>query len=83
MLRRLLYALGGGAAGAIAGFFLAGAVILFGAAIVWLFIFGDDPGPSAAENGLTAFGGLVWLLGAIGGATAGWKRAVEAETQVN
>ena len=83
MRRQLLYACGGGAIGAVAGFFLACVVILLGAAVFWLFIFGDDPWPAAAETTLTAFGGLIWLVGAIGGAIAGWKRAEQPTTRLS
>ena len=83
MPRRLLYALGGGAIGAIAGFFLACVIIVVGAGVFWLFIFGDDIWPASAENALVAFGGLIWLLGAVGGGIAGWKRAVETEARLS
>ena len=75
MRRRLLYTSAGVLAGAVAGFFAACVVILLGAAVFLLFIFGDDVWPSLAEAVLTGGAGLVWLALTVGGGIAGWQRA--------
>jgi hypothetical protein len=55
----------GAIAGLIAGAVAAVAIILVGAAVFWLYLFGDDPWPSLAETALvgTAYsaGALVFL----------------------
>ncbi len=41
-----------GVVGALIGLMLTASVIVMGAGAFWLFIFGDDPWPPWAENGL-------------------------------
>lgn len=64
-----------GVGGAVLGFVLAASIIVMGAAMFWLFIFGDDPWPAWAENLLVviAYGiGVAVLVVAV---RAGWRRA--------
>ena len=49
-------------------------VVVFGAGIYWLWIFGDDPWPVWAGNVLVAAGGAVGLAVFIGFAATGYRR---------
>ncbi|MEP7216036.1 MAG: hypothetical protein ABI782_07260 [Anaerolineaceae bacterium] len=77
MNRRFAFVLIGGALGAAAGFLLACAFIIFGAGVFWLFIFGDDTWPSAAETALTMAAALIWFVAVVAGAIIGWRSTPE------
>ena len=52
--RRVLRVASGAIAGLIAGAGTAAAIMLIGASIFWLYLFGDDPWPSSARTALVA-----------------------------
>ena len=60
--RRTLRIAFGVIAGLIAGAATAATIILLGASVFWLYLFGDDPWPSSAEIALVASG---YVAGAI------------------
>ena len=52
--RHVLRVAVGAIAGLIAGAATAAAIMLIGAAVFWLYLFGDDPWPSSAQTALVA-----------------------------
>ncbi|MCC6236490.1 MAG: hypothetical protein IT299_02825 [Dehalococcoidia bacterium] len=64
-----------GVAGALLGFAIAASIMVMGAATFWLFIFGDDPWPAWAENGLVVGAYAIGLAVLVVGVRAGWRRA--------
>ena len=61
-------------AGAVGGFVLAASILVMGAALLWHVVFGENPWPPWAENGLIlsslAFGVAVFVASA----RVGWHR---------
>jgi hypothetical protein len=80
-VRRLATTVAGALAGALAGFIVACAIVVLGAGVFWIFIFGDDEWPAAAENGLVAVAGIVWIAAMAAGAIIGWRSSTKLATE--
>jgi hypothetical protein len=61
-MKRAAYVAGLAVSGLAAGVAMAATVIVGGAGVFWLYVFGDDPWPTGAETALVA---LAYAAGAI------------------
>lgn len=71
----------GGACGFVVGAGIGAGVIIAGAGIFWLFVFGDNPWPGLAEDGLVAVALVVLVVATFLGARAGIARASARRTR--
>lgn len=73
-MRRLLRTAAALAVGLVAGGLVAAVVLVLGAAVFWLFIFGDDGNPAWAETALIAVAMAAAALTAIAIAYTAWTQ---------
>ena len=64
----------GGLCGFVIGAIVAAGVVVGGAGIFWIFVFGDNPWPPAAETLLVAVGLVAWLATTVAGVRIGIAR---------
>jgi len=73
--KQIVYAVVGGVLGGLLGLIVATFGIAALAGMLWLFVFGDNTWPDAAERILSAIGILILLASIWFGARLGYRRA--------